>query len=97
MNFRSSTKWILFVALLGFHGLLTWLAFRFDWLILELLAIGPVVLLERFHINLSSCYQFICVPSASGWTVCLLVWGAVHFLIASLLDRLLHENAYTKP
>lgn len=89
MQFPSHIKWILFIIILGFHVFVTWLAFRFDWMLAEKLSIWPVLILERLGINLSSCYQFICLPSASDWTVCLLVWGAVHFLIAGALDRLL--------
>lgn len=80
-------KWMLFISLLAVHVLLTWKAFQLDWLLLEEAAIWPVLLLESIRINLSTCHEFICLPNATGWAVCLLVWGVVYYLLATWLGR----------
>ncbi len=91
-SFVRDPKWWLFSSLLGAHIFLTWKAFQFNWLLLEEVAIWPVVILESVGINLSSCYEFICLPSAAGWMACLFAWSGIHYLAAVVLSRLGMRN-----
>lgn len=79
--------WIIFIVLLTMHVFLTWKALQFDWLFLVIGAIWPVLLLEATGLKFSSCYQFICMPNTAGWTLCLVVWGGIHYSAARLLSK----------
>jgi hypothetical protein len=87
MHTASRQKWILFISLFGLHFFLSWQAIKFDWLLLIEVAMLPALILESMGIDLSSCYQFICMPNAAGWTICVLVWGAFHYWVATLLNK----------
>ena len=78
-------KWIIFIVLLTMHVFLTWKALQFDWLFLVIGAIWPVLLLEAAGVKFSSCYEFICMPNTAGWTLCLVIWGVIHYSAARLL------------
>jgi hypothetical protein len=82
----STLKWVLFILLLTTHIFLTWKAFELDWLYLEIAAMGPAIALEEAGIRLDACQGFVCLPGPVGWTFCLVVWCAVHYLAAKLLS-----------
>lgn len=79
-------KWILFLYSLTLHLFLTWKAFEFNWVLLEIAAMGPMLVFETA--GMTSCHEFICLPSAAGWMFCLVVWSGIHYLAARLLSIL---------
>jgi hypothetical protein len=83
-------KWFCFLFTLTLHIFLTWKAFELDWGWLILGAMGPVLIFD--FAGLSSCQQFICMPNAAGWTVCLLFWSAIHYWAAKVLSKIAVEN-----
>lgn len=83
----TKLKWTLFIFLLATQIFLTWKALEFDWTFIVIAAIWPVVALESAGIRPESCYEFICMPNAAGWTLCLVVWGGTHYLVAKLLSN----------
>lgn len=91
MHSPSPLKWILFILFFGSHLLFSWLAFQFDWLLVEVVAMWPVLILESIGIKLSSCYQFICLPNMAGWAICVLSRGGIHYLIATLLNKMIDQ------
>lgn len=86
MRSSSHLKWTLFVGLVSFHLILTWFAFEMKWYFWVIVAMGPDLILEWMGMRLSSCANFICLPSGVGWTFCLLGWVGFHYLAASLIS-----------
>jgi hypothetical protein len=81
-------KWWLFCLLVPVHVALMWMGLIFNWYLVGLVAMFPVIALESMKLQiLTFCYSIVCGPSDIGWLLCLIVWVGFDYVIASMLSK----------